>query len=215
MGMRSAATTPRAVWGLWIFFTTATLGFVILLAGALEARPTAILTGAALMAFSTLVYLFIHFWTTARIALEPAAAPMPTPSPTSAARRAVSQPAPRSDRPSDANPFHYPLEPLVSRAATHAPPPARAVEQELVAIGAPTAAADREHDRRAFVPAAERRQEWIGDLPIIKEVLGTSAPRAGKTRGQCTGCRTILWAPAERPIRLRCPVCAKVAWLEA
>jgi hypothetical protein len=214
--MQSATTPPRhMVWGLWVFFTAATVGFVVLMGGLFGNEGTATLAGAGLMAFSTLTYLFIHFWTTAHAAFSAAPEDEVTPP-----RRVPVRLVQRPKAPSDANPYDFDAPP--ARAVEHAgpaaapTPPAVVVssnghEEHLVATTAPRS----DH----IVPATQRRSEWIGGLPIIKQVLGETAPvtssaRPGKTRGQCSNCQTILWAPTTRPIRLRCPQCGKVAWLE-
>lgn len=36
----------------------------------------------------------------------------------------------------------------------------------------------------------------------------------GTTRGRCSGCSTMLYAPQERPIHLRCPKCEKLTLLK-
>jgi hypothetical protein len=69
--------------------------------------------------------------------------------------------------------------------------------------------------------AVERRPEMVKDLPILRAVFAEAdlpqSPenRTGKTRGKCSSCSTLLWAPARRPIKLRCPKCGHTATLEA
>jgi len=72
-----------------------------------------------------------------------------------------------------------------------------------------------------MVHATERRREIVQGLPLLSSIFGTEpattkevAPqRAGRSRGQCGGCGTMLWAPAQRPLRLRCPKCGHVRTL--
>lgn len=69
--------------------------------------------------------------------------------------------------------------------------------------------------------AVERRPDMVRDLPILRTVFAepdapqTPQNRTGKTRGKCSACNTLLWAPARRPIKLRCPKCGHTATLEA
>lgn len=75
------------------------------------------------------------------------------------------------------------------------------------------------HRLMPVVPAAKRRGEWAARTPTASAILGatqnvTGPTRPGRTRGRCGGCGTALWAPAYRPIRLRCPKCQKSAWLQ-
>lgn len=76
-------------------------------------------------------------------------------------------------------------------------------------------------DSEPFVPATERRETILEGLPLITSILTGQPPEAervvgpppGKTRGQCSSCGTFLWAPIQRPIRLRCPRCGHVKTL--
>jgi hypothetical protein len=69
--------------------------------------------------------------------------------------------------------------------------------------------------------ALARRKEMVSGLPLLSTILAdeppvatmVTAPTPGKTRGQCSACGTMLWAPTQRPIRLRCPRCAHVRTL--
>lgn len=245
--MRSNEPAPRrALWGLWVFFSAATIGFGVLMAGLAAGRPSATMAGAGLLAFSTLTYLFIHFVTTAHasLATTPRTVEAPEPMPEMAPETPRAAPVParpvargqRPQRPSDANPFNFDhlvshtLERVTPETEAPAAVPSRAapafamgrsVERTILA-GAPTtdAPAPRRYEKDRVIPAAQRRNEWIGGLPLIKDVLGEAAPvtdptRPGKTRGQCSNCSTFIWAPTQRPIRLRCPQCGKTATLEA
>lgn len=216
---------PRIVWALWVFLTAATIGFVVLIGGIFGDLYGATLAGAGLMAFATMLYLFVHFWSTAHasFAATQRGLGLPTPEPIPGRPRAVhaSGPARRVQTPSDANAFNFDhlVTHTLERTTTEGTPAVpqwerRAVMEQAVMAGSSTTTVV---ERRP--PATERRSEWIGGLPIIKEVLGdtgrpTDAAKPGRTKGQCSNCRTILWAPAQRPIRLRCPKCSKVAWLE-
>jgi len=222
--MSTAQALPRrAIWGLWVFFTAATIGFVVLIGGLFGGDDQLTLAGAGLMAFSTLVYLFVHFWTSAHASLSAASESEPAPvSAPAAPRRVAAGRVERVQQPSDANPYNFDglLSHTLERVAPPQPvavqAPARAAtHSDNLVTTAPASRVSLEH----IVPATQRRSEWIGGLPIIKQVLGeaqpvTSPARPGKTRGQCSNCQTILWAPKQRPIRLRCPQCGKVAWLE-
>lgn len=76
-------------------------------------------------------------------------------------------------------------------------------------------------DPEPFLPATERRESILEGLPLISSILSGQPPEAqrvvgpppGKTRGQCSSCGTYLWAPTQRPIRLRCPRCGHVKTL--
>ncbi|HEX9816493.1 MAG TPA: hypothetical protein VGB18_05895 [Candidatus Thermoplasmatota archaeon] len=71
--------------------------------------------------------------------------------------------------------------------------------------------------------AMQRRKEMVSGLPLLTSILADEPPAAtqvapaqpGKTRGQCSACGTMLWAPSQRPLRLRCPRCGHVRTLTA
>lgn len=72
--------------------------------------------------------------------------------------------------------------------------------------------------------AMQRRKEMVSGLPLVASILAdeppaatqvVAPPAAGKSRGQCSACGTMLWAPAQRPLRLRCPRCGHVRTLTA
>ncbi len=71
--------------------------------------------------------------------------------------------------------------------------------------------------------AMQRRKEMVSGLPLLTSILAgeppaatqVAAPPPGKTRGQCSACSTMLWAPSQRPLRLRCPRCGHVRTLTA
>lgn len=44
-------------------------------------------------------------------------------------------------------------------------------------------------------------------------VAGKGRAPADLARGQCSGCGTLLWAPKQRPLNLRCPQCDKITLL--
>ena len=59
----------------------------------------------------------------------------------------------------------------------------------------------------------------LTEVPMV--VAKTASPEdspdwtpEGMTRGKCGGCGTVLLAPAERPMKLRCPQCDKVTLLK-
>lgn len=65
-----------------------------------------------------------------------------------------------------------------------------------------------------------RRTEMAARLPVIGSMLDPSAapqelkdPNAGKTRGKCSQCSSIIWAPDRRPLVLKCPTCGHKAKL--
>lgn len=102
-------------------------------------------------------------------------------------------------------------------------PPAFQLEQTVDALAEGPIALQPAFQRDDFVPAVARRREIVSGLPILSRVFADEAPAAtrvqpradGKTRGQCGNCGTFLWAPSERPIRLRCPRCGNVKTLTA
>lgn len=64
-----------------------------------------------------------------------------------------------------------------------------------------------------------RRERMARELPLVGGML-SDEPRPepaeshpGKTRGKCSKCNTYLWAPAKRPLRVRCPKCGHEARL--
>lgn len=74
-----------------------------------------------------------------------------------------------------------------------------------------------------YIHATKRRHEIVRGLPLVGRVF-EEEPREptmdhpgkpGMTRGRCSGCNAVLWAPAVRPVRLRCPHCHKTKWLDA
>lgn len=102
-------------------------------------------------------------------------------------------------------------------------PPAFQLEQTVDALAEGPVAITPAAVREDFVPAVARRKEIVSGLPILSRVFADEPPAAtqvqtrpdGKTRGQCGNCGTFLWAPSERPIRLRCPRCGNVKTLTA
>lgn len=102
-------------------------------------------------------------------------------------------------------------------------PPAFQLEDTVDALAEGPVALTAALEREDFVPAVARRREIVSGLPILSRVFADEAPAAiqvtpradGKTRGQCGNCGTFLWAPSERPIRLRCPRCGNVKTLTA
>lgn len=102
-------------------------------------------------------------------------------------------------------------------------PPAFQLEDTVDALAEGPVALTPAVQREDFVPAVARRREIVSGLPILSRVFADEAPAAtqvtpradGKTRGQCGNCGTFLWAPSERPIRLRCPRCGNVKTLTA
>ena len=72
--------------------------------------------------------------------------------------------------------------------------------------------------------AMQRRKEMVSGLPLVASILAdeppaatqvTAPPQHTKSRGQCSACGTMLWAPMQRPLRLRCPRCGHVRTLTA
>jgi hypothetical protein len=209
----NVAVSRTAVWGLWCCVTLAALGLVLVFTGAVAHRTETIWPGGALMAFAVMLYLILHFWSTAAASF---ASTRPTPAPVAAPMaklRAHAVPPPVKAR----GPR------LFNEGVGWEASPKVGVEETLEAAPVPVALATNGHSvvERPRVSAMERRKEWIDQMPMAKDILGTPAPSApvadsmeGKTRGRCGGCNTILVAPAARPIRLRCPTCGKVAWIK-
>lgn len=224
--------TPSLLY-LWFFLTLATIGFAVMMGGVWKAQPGWIAAGGTLMAFATLTFLFLQFWTTG-VRAAPSAAPWVSRSmPSAAVPRAASaspfgfisklpQPTTAAVRPDDLVEFE-----TVPQAPTSLELPgafsttlhAEASAETGSRVPSPMAAI---FGREDFVPAVERRQEIVAGLPLVASILAegpepheaeTVPSRPGRTRGQCGGCQTFLWAPMQRPIRLRCPKCGRVSTL--
>lgn len=215
--------------GLWSFFALATLGFVVFLAGVLAQAPVLMVFGAALLGLATVLYLFTQFWSAAGSEPSPR-----TPGARPALARAVAAgptPAPPRDR--SAN-----FEHLMSHTLERIPPPepmtpdrhehasvlvapgvsGSATESALGRAPAPPRPPTGGADASPYGTAALRRKTIFHELPLVARILDdappvAAPPRNGRTRGRCSGCDAILGAPAQRPLRLRCPRCGRTALL--
>lgn len=235
-----SVTTPStplkpALWGLWVLLATGTIGFAILITGLYAGQLVLVEVGIVVLAFCTLTFLFLQFWATlfgpARLATQ--ATPVERMAASLGPRRVAGENfnhllshtlervTPESQVPLVL------FQPVPSLQATAEPTPQEKVAMVLteavpVDPGLLTEWPAPEPARAAppINPATlERRNGFIRGLPLVKQILKEPAPptlrpRPGKTLGQCSGCGTKLWAPAARPIRLRCPRCGKVALLE-
>ncbi|MGB0651557.1 MAG: hypothetical protein ACPGQL_00010 [Thermoplasmatota archaeon] len=108
-------------------------------------------------------------------------------------------------------------------------PGQRGVSDWTVQRNAHKRATERAQERRP--PRDEFARKYTQTTPVVRNILTAPSggqqqaaapptvqgnrPKAdGKTRGQCGDCGTILLAPPQRPIKLRCPTCGRVAHLE-
>lgn len=88
---------------------------------------------------------------------------------------------------------------------------------------------DRAHPRR--YPRQQFTEKYTRTTPLVRSIIDNgppepkpapqpgagqfqAAPPPDKTRGACGRCGTILLAPKERPIKIRCPVCSKTTLLD-
>lgn len=215
--MHSVEPPPRrTVIGLWIFVTIATLGFSLFLGGLFGGFPLAAQIGLATFGFGALIYLVSHFSVTSLRVLSASRDPAP-----------VRVPAATASPENFDHLLSHTLEPtgapetlleFESLFETE-PTPGTVLTVNVEAEGTGTAPPPKVYDKEYFVHASKRKKEFLRGLPLLQNILGeepaaTDPRRPGKTRGQCSGCGVHLWAPAVRPIRLRCPNCSKVAWLE-
>jgi hypothetical protein len=198
---------------LWGFLTVASVGFALTLAGLVNRLDPLVGWGMTTMAFATLVFLFIQFWTVSVARTTPPAAPRLD----DLAQRAVNM-----------KPLEPPPQDLVEFKVETVPKPARpegawpeATQESLRrqrAAQQPMPTGEFE-----LPPAFRKRQEFTKTMPIVRSVFEGPEEeeepeipqRPGKTRGQCSSCQTYIWAPKKRPIKLRCPKCGKVALLKA
>lgn len=67
---------------------------------------------------------------------------------------------------------------------------------------------------------AARRKDLASRLPTVGAILshvderdGRQAGQADMTKGRCSQCESVLWAPKQRPILLKCPGCGHKARL--
>ncbi len=75
---------------------------------------------------------------------------------------------------------------------------------------------------RAIMEPAVPKEPQADEAPAVPEKLADRAPvdmntdfvAPGMSVGQCGQCKTLLLAPEERPLRLKCPDCAKVTLLK-
>jgi hypothetical protein len=150
---------------------------------------------------------------------EPAAEVRNGAAPTPYAERMLSAhgiPLPRDLAPAQEELIEFELvnEPQVPTRLTVPP----AFNYEARADAAPPL---RSREAIAAGAAVSRRKEMVSGLPLVSSILADEPPAAqqvapsvpGKSRGQCSACGTMLWAPATRPLRLRCPRCGHVRTL--
>ncbi len=84
--------------------------------------------------------------------------------------------------------------------------------------GTPSPRAPRSISRDAGGKAAAALLEAEPSVPVVIARIGDAKDDpnwtpAGMARGKCGGCGSLLLAPPERPIRLRCPKCDKETML--
>lgn len=212
---------PYAV--LWTLFGLALAGLAVLAAGLRWADPRIAYSGAAVLGLCALLSLALH-------AFAPSG-PVPI-------AQAVAQSVKAAPR---AIQFDYPALPSgTAHAGARTSPPdgEELVEFELVQeprapthlVVPPAFQLEARVDAKGYTQrmppletgaAVRRRREMVSGLPLVRSILADDPPEAmqvsphpaGKTRGQCSACGTMLWAPRERPIRLRCPRCGHVRTL--
>lgn len=225
---------PPAFFGLWLLLGVGLLGLGVLVFGLFLSRTTLQQMGTSILATATLAYLFLQFWITYRaapVAASLVARPVgagartnghaslgypPQPHPDGAAKAAVPdlvlfEPVPTLDAVPEATGSQKAQEVLAQTVlAEPRPTPAW-----------PPAAEEPPREAQPDYHAAtlERRNAFLKDLPLVEKILNAPpekprAPRAPRTLGQCSHCGTRLWAPAKRPIRLRCPRCNHTATLQ-
>jgi hypothetical protein len=233
MGTRSGRSSLLA---LWLFLTTAGCGLALIVATLVAPTLDLVPLGAAVLGSGALCFLVVQFWTTGTRAT---AAPVPTAArpvdfaySTARPSRARGAPSPVRHHAAPAGSeedlvefelvgtepaptsLHVPAAFQVEAQADAEPPRPRPwIEQTISAAST--------EPLRDYTPAVERRQEIVSGLPLLSSIFSeptiaaeTSTPsRNGKTRGQCGSCGTFLWAPTQRPIRLRCPKCGHVKTL--
>jgi hypothetical protein len=204
-----------SVVALWMMLTVAAAGFATLLAGYLSAGTAWFAVGSIAMAGAVLLFMVTLFVTRAKPSW-PAASTKPA--------FDYEQPAPLAP----------PLEPaaddlvefsLVAEPPKPEPRPEGAWPEATEALWR-----KRRLERTqasnvgAFElpPSFQKRKEFTSTMPIVKRIFDDDPepeeapdPRDDKVRGQCGSCKTYMWAPKERPLKLRCPQCGKVALLTA
>ncbi len=203
--VQSWLTSPATATNLWIYFAASLIGFLLLLIGLLAEQAKLQLLGAALLAFAVLTYLFIHALAALQGTLGTGGTRVAAPTPGQNLEHLLGHALERVPPP-EAVPVAAPL--AVAPAAFAAAP-----------TGVATAAGPAGYQREPYVPAYRRRHGWVQDLPIVRTVLDDAKPtlvavKAGRTRGQCSGCGATLTAPAHRPIKIRCPQCGRSARLD-
>lgn len=228
--MRSDGTlTTIHLWGLWLLFTFATIGFVVFFFGLLGKQEGQTQFGVALLTFSVLTWLFFQLWSASRSANRRTAATLAGAVTGRPIVAGLHTPAASMTPDSAAAPgqnFEHLLGHTLEHVVAPEPPlrdaPATGVGRALTAsiqvTNAEAGPVPARYQKDYFVHAVKRRSEMVQTLPNLRTILDegepvTNAQHPGKTRGQCSGCDAVLWAPAVRPIRIRCPRCSKTAWL--
>jgi hypothetical protein len=226
---------------LWLFLTIAAVGLAMIASSAWFSTPGLLTMGSAILASGAFCFLVVQFWTSgtrpSAVGASNAraidytfndAVPAPVLKPSNAMPAAAAVGRHHAVPPKfeeDLVEFENagPEIPTTLKLPTafqveaqaDAEPVARQpwIEQTIAASDGPL--------EREFVPAVERRHEIVSGLPLLSQIFSEVAPRTaaptpergGKTRGQCGSCGTFLWAPSQRPIRLRCPKCGHVKTL--
>lgn len=239
---RAPSFSGRAM-GQWFLLTLATAGFAVTLAGLTSAPGAYVGYGMAITAFAGLLFLINQFYGSVTGGTQVAdrqSAKRPTAPRVAAARQKTKPPAAAGYDlpPPDAVPDGPGVDQVDKEPAFSIKRPRRPVAKKPRAEGAWPEATERLWRQRqgqgpqvradgdfelppAFRDGAMlKRKKFLQEMPIVQHILDeapgpTATRRDGKTRGKCGGCGTYLWAPPERPIRLRCPKCGKIALLAA
>ena len=212
----------RSLWSLWSLLTIATAGFALLAAGIYLESNRYVGLGTGVFTLGGIGFLFVQFW---KVGTASPGAPLrPVPA---ATQVAVATPLPTPTDLAGEDLIEFELVEEKSAPTTLEVPSAFHVEARADAAPPEPGAAfpwltkDTTGATETFVPATERRKDIVQGLPLLSSIFSAepatpkevATERPGRTRGQCGGCGTMLWAPTQRPLRLRCPKCGHVRTL--
>lgn len=216
----------RSLWSLWSLLTVAAAGFALLAAGIYLDSNRYMGLGTGVFTLGGIGYLFVQFWKVGTQGPPGLRRAVPAATLVGVTPVAAKAPAAPMDH-ADEDLIEFELVGEKPAPTTLEVPPAFHLESRADASPPEPSAVfpwlvkEASGKSETYVPATERRTEIVQGLPLLSSIFSAEpaapteaeAPRTGRTRGQCGGCGTMLWAPTQRPLRLRCPKCGHVRTL--